>query len=422
MKLQKIINRLQKLHPKEIDLSLDRIKNLCEKLGNPQDEINCIQVCGTNGKGSTISFLRSILKEADIKCNIYTSPHVQRINERFIYNDEMISDDDLSNLLNEIEEINNGQPLTYFEALTAAFFHGCKKYNENLVIAEFGLFGRGDAVNILKKNLCNIVTSCSEDHLDWLPKNDRNIKRIIFEKTSSLLDSNIIVAKQTSDEITKYIKKNISNNNANKYYFNENYNFVLKENNFFYYEDNYGGLKIPKPNLNGQFQLENASTAIATLRILKDLKIKDQHIIDGIRKASNIARLEEIKSGKLKKLVKNNKLILDSSHNPGGSKALNEYLETLNCKKHIIIGMMANKDHEKYISYFKDIASLTTIDIPNQPNAISGKELKDKFKTIPNVQYKKNIKEAIQSIALEENDLIVITGSLYLSGEFLNLN
>ena len=237
-----------------------------------------------------------------------------------------------------------------------------------------------------------------------------------------MLNSNIIVAKQTSDEITKYIKKNISNNNANKYYFNENYNFVLKENNFFYYEDNYGGLKIPKPNLNGQFQLENASTAIATLRILKDLKIKDQHIIDGIQKASNIARLEEIKSGKLKKLVKNNKLILDSSHNPGGSKALNEYLETLNCKKHIIIGMMANKDHEKYISYFKDIASLTTIDIPNQPNAISGKELKDKFKTIPNVQYKKNIKEAIQSIALEENDLLVITGSFYLSGEFLNLN
>ena len=422
MKLQKIINRLQKLHPKEIDLSLDRIKNLCEKLGNPQDEINCIQVCGTNGKGSTISFLRSILKEADIKCNIYTSPHVQRINERFIYNDEMISDDDLSNLLNEIEEINNGQPLTYFEALTAAFFNGCKKYKENLVIAEFGLFGRGDAVNILKKNLCNIVTSCSEDHLDWLPKNDRNIERIIFEKTSSLLESNIVVAKQTSDVITECIKKNISNNNANKYYFNENYNFVLKENNFFYYEDNYGGLKIPRPNLNGQFQLENASTAIATLRILEDLKVKDQHIIKGIQKASNIARLEEIKSGKLKDLVKNNKLILDSSHNPGGSKALNEYLDTLDCKKHIIIGMMANKDHEKYIAYFKDIASLTTIDIPNQPNAISGKDLKDKFKHIPNVQYKKNIKDAIQSITLEENDLLVITGSLYLSGEFLNLN
>jgi len=422
MKLQKIVNRLQKLHPKEIDLSLDRIKSLCKKLGNPQDEINCIQVCGTNGKGSTISFLRSILKEANIKCNIYTSPHVKRINERFIYNDVMISDDDLSNLLNEIEEINDGKPLTYFEALTAAFFYGCKKYKDNIVIAEFGLFGRGDAVNILKKNLCNIVTSCSEDHLDWLPKNDRTIERIIFEKTSSLLDSNIVVAKQNSDKIVECIKRNISNNNANKYFFNENYNFVLKENNFFYYEDKFGNIKIPRPNLNGQFQIENASTAIATLRILENFKIKEQHIVSGVQKASNIARLEEIKSGKLKDLIKNNKLILDSSHNPGGSKALNEYLETLDCKKHFIIGMMANKNHEEYISYFKDIASLTTIDIPNQPNAISGKELKDKFKNIPNVEYKESIQEALKSVPLKKNDLLIITGSLYLSGEFLNLN
>ena len=422
MKLQKILSRLQKLHPKEIDLSLDRIKNLCEKLGNPQDEIRCIQVCGTNGKGSTISFLRSILKEANIKCNIYTSPHVKRINERFVYNDEMISDDDLADLLNKIEEINNGQPLTYFEALTSAFFYGCKKYKNNLVIAEFGLFGRGDAVNILKKNLCNIVTSCSEDHLDWLPENDRTIERIIFEKTSSLLNSNIVVAKQSSNEITDLIKKNISKNTARKYYFNENYNFVLKENNFFYYEDKFGGLKIPKPSLNGQFQLENASTAIATLRILKDINIKDHHIIGGIQKASNTARLEEIKSGRLKDLVRNNRLILDSSHNPGGSKVLNEYLQTLDCNKHVIIGMMANKDHEKYISYFKDVSSITTIDIPNQTNAISGKDLKEKFKNIPNVQYKKSIKDAIQSINFKEDDLLIITGSLYLSGEVLNLN
>ena len=317
MKLQKIVNRLQKLHPKEIDLSLDRIKNLCKKLGNPQNEIKCIQVCGTNGKGSTISFLRSILREANIKCNVYTSPHVKSINERFVYNDEMISDNDLSDLLSKIEEVNNNQPLTYFEALTAAFFYGCKKYKDNLVIAEFGLFGRGDAVNILKKNLCNIVTSCSEDHLDWLPENDRTIERIIFEKTSSLLNSNIVVAKQNSNEIVECIKKNISDNSANKYFFNENYNFVLKENNFFYYEDKYGGLKIPKPSLNGHFQLENAATAIATLRILENIKIEDQNIIDGVQKASNIARLEEIKSGKLKNLVKDNRLILDSSHNPG---------------------------------------------------------------------------------------------------------
>ena len=422
MRLQKILSRLQRLHPKEIDLSLNRIKNLCEKLGNPQDKINCIQVCGTNGKGSTISFLRSILREANYKCNIYTSPHVKIINERYIYNDEMISDNNLADLLTEIEEVNNGQPLTYFEALTAAFFLGCMKYKDNLVIAEFGLFGRGDAVNILKKNICNIVTSCSEDHLDWLPKNERTIERIIYEKTSALLDSNIVIAKQSSNEIIRFIKNNISKNKAKKYFFNEDYNFVLKENDFFYYEDKYGGLKIPKPKMNGQFQLENASTAIAALRVLENIKITDQNIFDGIKKANNIARLEEIKSGKLKNLVKDNMLLIDSSHNPGGSKVLNDYLQTLDCKIHVIIGMMANKDHEKYISYFKDISSLTTIDIPNQPNSISGKDLREKFKNIPNVKYQTNIEEAIKSVNLDSGDVLLITGSLYLAGEVLSLN
>ena len=422
MRLQKILSRLQRLHPKEIDLSLNRIKNLCKKLGNPQDKINCIQVCGTNGKGSTISFLRSILREANYKCNIYTSPHVKIINERYIYNDEMISDNNLADLLTEIEEVNNGQPLTYFEALTAAFFLGCKEYSDNLVITEFGLFGRGDAVNILKKNICNIVTSCSEDHLDWLPKNERTIERIIYEKTSALLDTNIVIAKQSSNEIIRFIKNNISKNKAKKYFFNEDYNFVLKENDFFYYEDKYGGLKIPKPKMKGQFQLENASTAIASLRVLENIKITDQNIFDGIKKANNIARLEEIKSGKLKNLVKDNMLLIDSSHNPGGSKVLNDYLQTLDCKIHVIIGMMANKDHEKYISYFKDISSLTTIDIPNQPNSISGKDLREKFKNIPNVKYQTNIEEAIKSVNLDSGDVLLITGSLYLAGEVLSLN
>ena len=422
MKLQKILARLQKLHPKEIDLSLDRIKNLCTKLGNPQDDIKCIQVCGTNGKGSTISFLHSILKEANIKCNIYSSPHVKSINERFIYNDKIIEDNELADLLNEIEEINAGQPLTYFEALTATFFHGCRNYKDNIVLAEFGLFGRGDAVNILEKNLCNIVTSCSEDHLEWLPENDRNIERIIFEKTSSLLESNIIVAKQSSKEIVECIKKNISNNNANKYFFNEDYNFVSMENDFFYYEDKYGGLKIPKPGMSGQFQLENASTAIASLRILENLKIKDEQIVKGIKNAYNSARLEEIKSGKLKGLVKNNKLIIDSSHNPGGSKAINEYLQTLNCNKHVIVGMMENKDHKKFINYFKNISSLTVIDIPNQTNAISGEKLKEKFKKFKNLNYAKSIELALKALQLEKNDIILITGSIYLAGEMFNLN
>jgi len=255
-----------------------------------------------------------------------------------------------------------------------------------------------------------------------LPKNERTIERIIYEKTSALLDSNIVIAKQSSNEIIRFIKNNISKNKANKYFFNEDYNFVLKENDFFYYEDKYGGLKIPKPKMKGQFQLENASTAIASLRVLENIKITDQNIFDGIKKANNIARLEEIKSGKLKNLVKDNMLLIDSSHNPGGSKVLNDYLQTLDCKIHVIIGMMANKDHEKYISYFKDISSLTTIDIPNQPNSISGKDLREKFKNIPNVKYQTNIEEAIKSVNLDSGDVLLITGSLYLAGEVLSLN
>ena len=168
-------------------------------------------------------------------------------------------------------------------------------------------------------------------------------------------------------------------------------------------------------------RIKNISTAISTLRLL-DFNIKDDDIKNGLTKIRSLGRLQEIKSGKLKTLIKNNQLIIDGSHNEDGARVLNEYLQTLDCRKHVILGMMANKDHEKYISYFKDIASFTTIDIPGQPNSISGKELKEKFKNNQNVQYKKKVVQAINSLPLEENDLVIITGSLYLAGEMLNLN
>ena len=421
MKLQKILNRLQKLHPKEIDLSLDRIKILCKKLGNPQDKIKAISVVGTNGKQSTINAIFSILKEAKIRCNIYTSPHIQKINERFIFNNNELTDGELANLFEEIEEINNNHSITFFEILSACYFYKAAQYPNNINLIEAGLFHRFDATNILKNNLASIVTSISKDHLDWLPENEQTIEKIVYEKTSSLLSSNIIVSRQNSISTTKCIKKTISKNTSNKFFFNEDFSYSVGENGFFYYEDKFGGLKLPFPNILGQFQLENISTAIATLRLI-NIDINDSHVKKGIAKIKTIARLQEIKSGKLKKLVKNNRLLLDGSHNEDGSRVLNEYLQSLDCKKHVIIGMMSNKDHKKYISYFKDISSLTTIDIPNQPNAMSGKELKKKFKNIPNVQYKENIQQAIKSISLEENDLLIITGSLYLSGEFLKLN
>jgi dihydrofolate synthase/folylpolyglutamate synthase len=255
-----------------------------------------------------------------------------------------------------------------------------------------------------------------------LPKEEQTIKKIVFEKTSSLLNSKIIVSKQNSNETNRFIINTIKNNKSKKILFDKEYNFNLSKKNFFYFEDEFGQVKLPKPNLVGEFQIENVSTAIATARQLTDYNITDENIKNGITKIESIARLQEIKSGKLKNLVKDNQLFVDGSHNPLGAKVLNQHLQSLNCKKHIILGMMSNKNHNEYISYFKDFETLTTIDIPNQSNAIKGIKLKEKINTFSNINYKVSIKDAISSIKLMENDIILITGSLYLAGEVLNLN
>jgi len=416
------VERLQKLHPKEIDLSLDRTRNLCQKLDNPQDQIDCISIVGTNGKYSTIQALYAILKEAGYKCNIYTSPHIQKINERFVFDNKPLTDSILANLFSEIEEANNGEQITFFEILTVAYFHHAKKYPKNINLIESGLFHRFDATNILKKNLASVVTAIGLDHLDWLPSKEQTVDKIIFEKTSTLLNSKIIVAKQTSTEINNHIQKTIKANQSKKVFFNKNYKFSLKKNDLFYFEDEFGCLKLPKPNLPGEFQLENVSTAIATARQLTNHKITDENIKTAITKIESIARLQEIKLGKLKDLVKNNQLFIDGSHNPLGASVLSQYLQSLNCRKHIILGMMTNKDHNEYFNYFKDIETLTTVDIPNQPNAIKGNDLKNKINNFKDIEYKDSIQEAISSIKLQENDIILITGSLYLAGEVLNLN
>jgi len=423
MKLQQILSSLQKLHPKEIDLSLDRIKKLCNKLGNPQDNLKYISVVGTNGKYSTIQAIRAILNDANINCNVYTSPHIQKINERYEYNNEEISDNELSKLLLKVKEINNNDSITYFEILTAAYFYEANKYKDNINIIEAGLFHRFDATNIIKSNLVSVVTAIGFDHLDWLPKNEQTIDKIIFEKTSSLLNSKIIISKQSSNEIIDKIKDSIKKNSSNQLIFGNDFNYSLNENGFFYYEDSYGGLKLPLPNLEGEFQLSNVATAIATVRNIDEINVSDENIKNGITKIKSIARFQEIKNGKLKDLVKKNKIYIDGSHNSLGASVLSKHLSSLKCNKHIILGMMNNKDHIDYMDYFKNkISSLTTVDIPNQPNAISGEELMKKLKNSKNTKYKKSIKEAIKSIDLEDKDIIIITGSLYLAGEVLNQN
>ena len=284
------------------------------------------------------------------------------------------------------------------------------------------MFHRFDATNVLNKNIASVITSISKDHLDWLPRNKKTLERIVFEKTSKLISSDIIVSKQRLVKTSSYIQNNIKKKKSNNYFFDRDFTYKIKDNNSFYYKDKFGLIDLPMPNILGQFQLENITTAIASLRLTKKFKIKENNIKKALTKINSLGRLQEIKSGKLKKLVKDNKLIVDGSHNEDGSRVLNEYLKSLNCRKHIVLGMMANKDHSNFIKYFKNISSITTIDIPNQPNSLDGKILKTKFKNFKNVKYKPTIKKAISSVNLRKGDLLLITGSLYLAGEVLNLN
>ena len=205
MKLQKVIQRLQKLHKKKIDLSLDRTFNLLKKLGNPQDKLkNVISVVGTNSKYSMIKSFQSILNQAGYKCNLYTSPHLQSYTERYVYDDKEIDEDNLADLLEDIEKINGSDNLSEFEALTCAYLKYCEQYKDNISFLEAGLFHLWIRTNVFKNNLCTLLGSISIDHLSWLE--NKTIDGIIHEKTAKLLTSKIFVNKQENKETTLKIK------------------------------------------------------------------------------------------------------------------------------------------------------------------------------------------------------------------------
>ena len=422
MKLQKIIKRLQKLHPKKIDLSLNRTFGLLKKLGNPQDKLkNVITVCGTNGKYSSIKSLQSILNQAGYKCNIYLSPHLQSYTERYVYNDKEITEENLANLLQEIEDVNSSDSLTMFEALTCAYFKQCEEFKDNISIIEAGLFHQFDATNVFKKNLCSIITSINIDHLQWLK--NKSIDGIIHEKTIRLLPSKIVVSRQENKEISQKIENALKFNKSQKYFYGRDFNYLNLENNFIQYEDFKGKLILPQPNILGEHQLENISTAIMASR--KIFNIRDDDIKKAVINIDTRGRLQEIKNGKLKKIAKNNYLILDGGHNLNAANSLVKWMDKLNQDVHLIVGMMKDKEHKKFINVFKNkIKSLTLIDIPNQGGAISKEDFKLKVQDdYLKVKIANSIEEAIAINAkTSNNSYLAIVGSLYLAGEVLNLN
>ena len=421
MKLQKLISKLQQKHPKKIDLTLNRTFDLLKKLGNPQDKLkNVISVVGTNSKYSICQSLKAIFNQSGYKCNLYLSPHLQSYTERFIYNDNEISEEELINLLEDIEKVLGENQATLFELLTCAYLKYCEQFKQNISILESGLMHHYDSTNVFNKNLASIIGPIGLDHLQWIK--NKTIDGVIYEKTANLLNSNIFVNKQENKEITSKIEKALKNNQSNKYFFGKDFNILRAENGFIQYEDHKSSIILPEPNVLGDHQLENISTSIAAAREL--FNIKDQDIKTGITKIELKGRLQEIKSGKLKDLVGSNRLICDGGHNINAAKAIANWINQQNQDVHLIVGMMKDKDHQGFIDCFKNkVKSITLIDIPNQEGSISKEEFKNKLNGInKKINLCKSIKESIQSINKYQNEICLVSGSLYLIGEVLNLN
>ncbi len=426
MKIQKILKRLLLLHPKSVDLSLNRIKRLLKDLNNPENKINnAIQVIGTNGKHSFCTTLREIFETAGYTVNLNISPSLKKFNERYYLAGKYISDDQLYDLLIEVERKNKKKNITFHEFICACFFLAASRNDADVNILESGLFFRLDASNVLEKNIASVVMPIGIDHKDFL-KNG-TIDEIVYEKCSSLLNDSKIIISEQSKQILKKIKRNISNNTSEKIIFGENYNYKKSKNGFLF-KDGFGKINLPFPNLVGDFQISNVSTAIAAARQLDQFKITETNIKTAITKIRSEGRLQKITKGKLRKYVsKNNQILIDGAHNPLAASVVEKYLKTLNSGRKIVmlLGMMANKEHKKFIEIFKNrIHSVVTLDIPNQKNFIEKAKLLKIVQScgLP-VKTENSIKSALKNIAKENNTAIIFcTGSLYFAGEILNLN
>ena len=421
MKLQNLLTRLEKHHKRKIDLSLGRSYSLLHKIGNPQDKLkNIVNVVGTNSKASMAYSLKSILNQAGYKCNLYSSPHLQFYTERYVFNDQEINEDDLIDLLNDVEKALGDDEATVFEILTCAFYKYAENFKDNVNIIESGLFHSADPSSVFKANSCTLLGFIGIDHLQWLQ--DKTIDGVIHEKTAKLLNSNIFVNKQENQEIRNKIEKALINNSSNKYFFGRDFNISKSENSFIHYQDELGEVLLPEPNLLGDHQLGNISTSIAASR--KIFNVKDNHIKKGITKIELKARLQEIKSGKLKELIGQNRLIIDGGHNLGAARAISNWIKQQKKETHLICGMLKDKDVEGFVGCFIEVVnSITLIDIPNQESAITKEEFKNKINKLGKQIYLANsIEESIKSISKYKDSIGIVAGSLYLCGEVLNLN
>jgi dihydrofolate synthase/folylpolyglutamate synthase len=414
-----IVARLHALHPRLIDLTLDRLLTLLAKLGNPQQRLPpVIHVGGTNGKGSTCAFLRAMGEAAGKRVHVYTSPHLVRFNERIRVASELVTDADLIAAMETVEQANAGAPITVFEVITAAAFHLFANTPAELCVLEVGLGGRGDATNVIPPPASCAIASISLDHVELLGP---TLQAIAGEKAGIMKPGVPLATGAQPDPV--YAVLNAEAQRIGTPLLQRDRDWTIEAvANGLRFADAAGVVDLPRPSLPGPHQLDNAGIAVAAMRAAR-LAVSNEAIARGIASAEWPARLQRLTGRLASRLPQDWELWLDGGHNPGAGEALAAHLAAWRDKPvHLIVGMKQAKDSAEFLRPLIPLAaSLWAVAEPDQHNALPVEAIIAASGGI--AQTGPLVTDALRNIPRGEGPgRVLICGSLYLAGEVLKFD
>lgn len=371
--LQDILARFDRYHPSRIDLTLDRIVRLLAALGTPQQNLPpVIHVAGTNGKGSTIAFLRAVYEAAGLTVSAYTSPHLVDFTERFLLGGEETTSDALCDLLREVDAVNDGQPITEFEIVTAAAFLALSRTPADIVLLETGLGGRYDATNVVDAPLATVITPISLDHQAFLGS---DIFSIAGEKAAiQKAKAPSIVAPQPA-EASQVIDRIGDEIGALPFRAGREWSYEPTAGGFVYRSQK-TTLSLPRPALAGPHQIVNAATAVACIEQCSQFSVAEKDIELGLSSMRWPGRFELLPDGPLRRrLPPDWEVWLDAGHNAAAGDALAVALRQINADRpqplHIIFGMLKDKDPAAFLNPFTALAdSVTVVPLAGEPRSL----------------------------------------------------
>jgi dihydrofolate synthase/folylpolyglutamate synthase len=423
-----ILKRLLALHPKIIDLSLERMWRILGRLDNPQTRLPpIIHVAGTNGKGSTIAYLRGALEAAGLSVHCYTSPHLVKFHERIRLGrgggGELIGENELSAFLEECERANGGAPITFFEITTAAAFLAFSRNPADYLLLEVGLGGRLDATNVIESPALSVITTIDYDHQHFLGD---TITKIAHEKAGILKRGVAAIVAPQPDEARAEIERVAERVRAPLLIANQDWQAIEQQGRLVFQDEN-GLLDLPLPVLPGRHQIDNAGIAVAAIRALRDSRIGDAHIAQGLKSAEWRARMQRLGPGALWQLVpREAEIWLDGGHNPAAGRALAQAFSDLNDRVSrplvLIWGMLNSKDIDAFIAAFVGIAHrVVTLAIPDEENAVPADALAAAARRGGlSAETAASLDQAVrQASQMTPPPRILICGSLYLAGYVL---